>query len=163
MPAAPHPPLTGYYGSPEMRPAYLRALFDRTARDYDRINALMSLGWGRRYRREMLAAAGLRPGMRHARRRHRHRPGRRPRPGGSLTAGAAVVGLDASRGMLAEAQRAGAADLLVLGASTPCRSPTAASTSSASATRSATSPISTRLPRACAASWPRAGRCCCSS
>jgi demethylmenaquinone methyltransferase/2-methoxy-6-polyprenyl-1,4-benzoquinol methylase len=113
-PAAPHPPLIGYYTTPETRPDYLRALFDRTARHYDRINALMSLGWGRRYRREMLQAGGLRPGMRlldvatgtgqvaaEARR--------------VLGDTGAVIGLDASRGMLTEARRAGAADLLVLG------------------------------------------------
>lgn len=111
---APHRPLTGYYQTAEERPAYVRGLFDRTARHYDRINALMSLGWGRRYRREMLASAGLRPGMRvldvatgtgqvagEARR---------------LLAGRGlVVGLDASEGMLAQARRARAGDGLVLG------------------------------------------------
>lgn len=111
---APHPPLSEYYGAPEQRPIYVRRLFDRSARHYDRINALMSLGAGRRYRREMLVAAGLRPGM--------HvldvaigtgqvaREARRVLAGRGL-----VVGLDASRGMLAEARRVGAADELVLG------------------------------------------------
>jgi cyclopropane-fatty-acyl-phospholipid synthase len=62
--AAPHPPLREYYRAPADRPGYVQTLFDRTAGHYDRINALMSLGAGRRYRREMLVEAGLRPGMR---------------------------------------------------------------------------------------------------
>jgi demethylmenaquinone methyltransferase/2-methoxy-6-polyprenyl-1,4-benzoquinol methylase len=110
--AAPHPPLRKYYRAPADRPGYVQALFDRTAGHYDRINALMSLGAGRRYRREMLVEAGLRPGMRVldiaigtglVAREARH-----------LLAGSGrVVGLDVSAGMLAEARRLGAADDLV--------------------------------------------------
>jgi demethylmenaquinone methyltransferase/2-methoxy-6-polyprenyl-1,4-benzoquinol methylase len=37
-------------------------LFDETASDYDRINAVFSFGTGRRYRRQSLLRAGLRPG-----------------------------------------------------------------------------------------------------
>jgi len=59
----PHPPLTEYYGAPEHREAFVRALFDRTAPHYDGVNSLLSLGSGQRYRREALAAAGLLPGM----------------------------------------------------------------------------------------------------
>lgn len=112
--APPHPPLTGYYRSADERPAYVRGLFDRTARHYDRVNALMSLGWGRRYRREMLTWAGLRPGMRvldvatgtgQVAGEARH----------VLSGRGMVVGLDASEGMLAQARRAGAADALLLG------------------------------------------------
>jgi demethylmenaquinone methyltransferase/2-methoxy-6-polyprenyl-1,4-benzoquinol methylase len=112
--AAPHPPLDGYYRSAEERPAFVRGIFDRTARHYDRINALLSLGAGRRYRREMLGWAGLQPGMRVldvaigtglVAREARH-----------LLAGRGlIVGLDVSEGMLAQARRAGAADVLVLG------------------------------------------------
>lgn len=111
---APHPLLRTYYRSADERPAYVRGLFDRSARHYDRINAVMSLGVGRYYRRSMLTKAGLQPGMRvldvaigtgqvagEARR---------------LLAGRGlVVGIDASPGMLAEARRADAADALVLG------------------------------------------------
>lgn len=112
--APPHPPLTDYYRSAGDRPAYVRGLFDRTARHYDRVNALMSFGWGRRYRREMLVSAGLRPGMRVL----------DVATGTGQVAGEAhhvlngrgmVVGLDASEGMLAQARRAGVADALVLG------------------------------------------------
>jgi demethylmenaquinone methyltransferase/2-methoxy-6-polyprenyl-1,4-benzoquinol methylase len=111
---APHPPLTGYYRSAEERPAYVRALFDRTARHYDRINALMSLGWGRRYRREMLRSAGLRPGM--AVLDVAVGTGQVAGEARRLLAGrGTVVGLDASEGMLARARNAGAADALVLG------------------------------------------------
>jgi demethylmenaquinone methyltransferase/2-methoxy-6-polyprenyl-1,4-benzoquinol methylase len=112
--AAPHPPLMGYYRSAEERPAYVRGLFDRTARHYDRINALMSLGWGRRYRREMLQSAGLRPGM--AVLDVATGTGQVAREARRLLAGRGmVVGLDASEGMLARARGTGAADALVLG------------------------------------------------
>lgn len=112
--SAPHPVLPGYYGSVEERPGFVRELFDRTAVHYDRVNAFMSLGWGRRYRREMLEIAGLAPGMRmldlaigtgqiagEARR--------------MLAGRGMVVGLDVSGGMLAQARRAAAADLFVQG------------------------------------------------
>ncbi len=43
--------------------AELTRLFDRSARHYDRITSAMSLGLGRRYRREALERAGLTRGM----------------------------------------------------------------------------------------------------
>lgn len=60
----PHPPLTDYYGAPENRQAFVRSLFDRTARHYDGVNTLLSLGSGQWYRRDALKRAGLLPGMR---------------------------------------------------------------------------------------------------
>jgi demethylmenaquinone methyltransferase / 2-methoxy-6-polyprenyl-1,4-benzoquinol methylase len=61
---APHPPLPAYYASEAGRAAWVREIFDRTAPDYARIEWLMSLGYGSRYRREALVRAGLAPGMR---------------------------------------------------------------------------------------------------
>ena len=61
---APHVPLTEYYESEQHRQAYLREIFDNTAPDYDRIEAMLAWGTGPRYRREALARAGLKTGMR---------------------------------------------------------------------------------------------------
>lgn len=58
----PHAPLGEYYGAD--RRTFLRGLFDRTAVDYDRIEAMASFGSGRWYRRRALARAGLVPGLR---------------------------------------------------------------------------------------------------
>ncbi|NEV63476.1 class I SAM-dependent methyltransferase [Thiorhodococcus minor] len=60
---APHPPLTHYYRSEVERAAFVRDIFDRTAPDYDRIEALLALGSGGWYRRQALLRAGLAPGM----------------------------------------------------------------------------------------------------
>jgi demethylmenaquinone methyltransferase / 2-methoxy-6-polyprenyl-1,4-benzoquinol methylase len=60
----PHPPLTRYYADESERRRWLRGMFDRTALDYDRIEWLMTLGTGVRYRREALERAGLKPGLR---------------------------------------------------------------------------------------------------
>ena len=61
---APHPPLGQYYGAGKNRPEWVRGIFNRTAADYDRMEAAMAFGSGSRYRRTELLAAGLRPGMR---------------------------------------------------------------------------------------------------
>jgi demethylmenaquinone methyltransferase/2-methoxy-6-polyprenyl-1,4-benzoquinol methylase len=61
---APHPALPEYFGSEAQRRAFVREIFDRTARDYDRVERLMSFGTGSWYRRQALTRAGLRPGMR---------------------------------------------------------------------------------------------------
>jgi demethylmenaquinone methyltransferase/2-methoxy-6-polyprenyl-1,4-benzoquinol methylase len=60
---APHPVLSRHYPSESDRPAYLKGLFDASARHYDWINQILSLGTGVRYRREALLRAGLAPGM----------------------------------------------------------------------------------------------------
>lgn len=62
-PHPPHPPLTGYYADETRRARWVRAIFDSTAGDYDRIEHLMAFGTGPWYRRQALARAGLRPGM----------------------------------------------------------------------------------------------------
>ena len=60
----PHPPLTQYYADEHGRRDWVRAIFDRSAVDYDRIERLMALGSGSWYRRQALLRAGLAPGMR---------------------------------------------------------------------------------------------------
>ena len=60
---APHNPLTDYYQTEQDRQAYLRQIFDDTAPDYDRIEAMLAWGTGSRYRREALQRAGLKTGM----------------------------------------------------------------------------------------------------
>ncbi|MDB5965755.1 MAG: demethylmenaquinone methyltransferase [Polaromonas sp.] len=60
---APHVPLTDYYQTEQDRQAYLRKIFDDTAADYDRIEGMLALGTGSRYRREALVRAGLKKGM----------------------------------------------------------------------------------------------------
>lgn len=103
-PRAPHPVLKQYYQGDDDRQPFVTALFDGTARHYDRLCGVMSLGSGRLYRRGVLVRAGLRPGMclldvatgtgliaRSAR--------------SVLGDHGAVVGLDPSRGMLQEARK----------------------------------------------------------
>jgi demethylmenaquinone methyltransferase/2-methoxy-6-polyprenyl-1,4-benzoquinol methylase len=50
-PTKPHPILERYYGSEADRRPFVAALFDDTARHYDRVCALGSLGSGRQARR----------------------------------------------------------------------------------------------------------------
>jgi demethylmenaquinone methyltransferase / 2-methoxy-6-polyprenyl-1,4-benzoquinol methylase len=60
---APHIPLTDYYNTEQERQAYLRRIFDETAVDYDRIETMLALGSGSRYRRLALIRGGLKTGM----------------------------------------------------------------------------------------------------
>ena len=100
----PHPTLSAYYGRDEERAGFVRGLFDASARDYDRIERGMALGWGSRYRREALRRAGLVPGLKVL----------DVAVGTGLVAREAVrlvgdrrlvTGLDPSAGMLLEARR----------------------------------------------------------
>jgi demethylmenaquinone methyltransferase/2-methoxy-6-polyprenyl-1,4-benzoquinol methylase len=61
---APHQPLPEYYADEAARRDWVRAMFDRTAPDYTRIERVMGLGTGSRYRRLALVRAGLTRGMR---------------------------------------------------------------------------------------------------
>lgn len=61
--AVPHPPLTSYYAGEDKRASWVRAIFDTTAGDYDRIERLMAFGTGPWYRRDALRRAGLTQGM----------------------------------------------------------------------------------------------------
>lgn len=60
----PHRPLPGYYaeGDLEARERFLRDTFDDTAVDYNRLERLMGLGTGARYRYLALRRAGLQRG-----------------------------------------------------------------------------------------------------
>lgn len=103
-PRAPHPILKQYYEGDDERQPFVTALFDATARHYDRLCGLMSLGSDTRYRRGALVRAGLQPGMHLL----------DVATGTGLVARSAwavlgepnaVVGLDPSRGMLQEARK----------------------------------------------------------
>ncbi|MGH7388066.1 MAG: class I SAM-dependent methyltransferase [Candidatus Rokuibacteriota bacterium] len=104
MPTQPHPVLDHYYRRAGDRPAFVTALFDGSARHYDRVCQLISLGSGQWYRRWALGRAGLRPGMTFL----------DVATGTGLVARAATrilgdaraaVGVDPSAGMLAESRR----------------------------------------------------------
>lgn len=64
MDGAPHPVLTEYYRDETERKRRVNQLFDAAAGHYNWINRMMSLGSGRRYRRQALLRAGLAPGLR---------------------------------------------------------------------------------------------------
>src|SRR5215212_951776 len=60
----PNPPLLEYYGDATRRERFVRDIFDDTAPWYDDILGLVSFGSESRYRRQALARAGLKDGMR---------------------------------------------------------------------------------------------------
>ncbi len=100
----PHPTLERHYQRDLDRPTYVRALFDASARHYDRISSMMSFGTDKLYRRYALLQAGLEPGMSLL----------DVACGTGMVAGPAsaivgptghVVGLEPSAGMLGEAVR----------------------------------------------------------
>jgi demethylmenaquinone methyltransferase / 2-methoxy-6-polyprenyl-1,4-benzoquinol methylase len=103
-PMAPHGDLPEFYEGADARASYVRDLFDRGAPEYDWVSRLMSLGTDRGYRRQALRRAGVNAASRVL----------DVATGTGLVARAilecgvpaeAVVGLDPSRGMLAENQR----------------------------------------------------------
>lgn len=99
----PHPVLPAYYQRPDQRPGFIRDLFNETAPYYDWIDNVFSLGSGTRYRRECLAAAGIRPGLRVA--DIAIGTGLVAREAIAITGSeSSVIGLDASEGMLAIAR-----------------------------------------------------------
>jgi len=59
----PHPPLLKYYDGETHRSPWVRGIFNRTARDYDRLESIVGLGTGAWYRRLALRGAGLQPQM----------------------------------------------------------------------------------------------------
>ena len=108
---SPHQPLTRFYESAEQRPGFVRALFDTTAPSYDRVSWLLGGGTDRRYRREALVRAGLRPGMRLL----DVASGTGLVLRAALSAGVAasdITGLDPSHGMLQENRKHSAAPLV---------------------------------------------------
>ncbi|MDP9908007.1 demethylmenaquinone methyltransferase/2-methoxy-6-polyprenyl-1,4-benzoquinol methylase [Variovorax boronicumulans] len=58
----PHAPLPLYYNTEAEHQAFLRRIFDSTAADYDRIEAVLAFGTGPSYRRDALTQAGLTAG-----------------------------------------------------------------------------------------------------
>src|ERR1019366_8614081 len=58
----PHTPLPAYYGDEVEHEQFLRRIFDDTAPDYDRIERVLALGSGSRYRRAALQRAWLTAG-----------------------------------------------------------------------------------------------------
>ncbi|MEX2575754.1 MAG: class I SAM-dependent methyltransferase, partial [Halofilum sp. (in: g-proteobacteria)] len=60
---APHPVIREYYADEPSRKQWVNGMFDATAGDYDWINAMMSLGSGRLYRKQALQRLGLDAGM----------------------------------------------------------------------------------------------------
>ncbi len=124
MPDSPTPPirlLEHYWKDERSRRRFVDDLFDRTSGDYDRIERLLAIGTGSRYRRDALMRAGLRPGMRVL--DVATGTGLVAREALALagTAGL-VVGLDPSAGMLEQA-RHGERPILVraYGERLPCR------------------------------------------
>ena len=61
---APHPPIAGYFKAADQKREFVRRVFDGGASSYERIERLMAMGSGSRYRGEALSDAGLKPGMR---------------------------------------------------------------------------------------------------
>jgi len=59
---APHVPLREYYADEPERERFLRRIFDDTAADYDRIEAILSFGSGPWYRGQALQRARLKAG-----------------------------------------------------------------------------------------------------
>jgi len=116
---APIRTLRQYWADEGGRRRFLDKLFDATAGDYDRIEQLLALGSGARYRRQALQRCGLKPGMRVL----------DIATGTGLVAREAialvgptgyVVGLDPSAGMLGEARSLGIPLLRGLGERLPC-------------------------------------------
>ena len=61
---APHVPLMEYYADEQARKGFVREIFDSTAGDYDRMENILGLGTGMRYRGQAMERAGLKTGMR---------------------------------------------------------------------------------------------------
>jgi demethylmenaquinone methyltransferase / 2-methoxy-6-polyprenyl-1,4-benzoquinol methylase len=105
MATAPHPTLEKHYRKPEERQEYVDSLFDTAAPHYDWICQVMSFGSGQLYRRQALERLGLRPGMRLLDVATGTGPVARA-AAQILGDPRAVVGLDPSAGMLAQARQA---------------------------------------------------------
>src|SRR5215475_3437407 len=96
--------LDAYYADPARRQSLVRASFNRSARYYDGVNRLFSLGSGAWYRRMCLRRAGVRPGARIV--DIAVGTGLLAREALRLTGDrGAVIGVDLSEEMLAIAQR----------------------------------------------------------
>jgi demethylmenaquinone methyltransferase/2-methoxy-6-polyprenyl-1,4-benzoquinol methylase len=102
----PLPPLPAFYDGDDQRRQWLSRLFDHAAPHYDRIEALMSFGFGPRFRRSTLRRAGLTADMTVL--DVAVGTGALARAAlALLDARGRVVGVDPSFGMLAQAQKLG--------------------------------------------------------
>lgn len=99
----PHPVLSAYYQDPTSRQGFVQSIFDRTARHYDRINAIFSLGSGRWYRGWMLRRVGLKPGDKVL--DVATGTGLVAREAARIAGAGNVIGLDMSAGMLAQCRQ----------------------------------------------------------
>ena len=61
LPSGLKPPIRNRFGSTDQKNSFVNALFDRTAKHYDRAGAVGFLGTGNLYRKRMLEEAGLAP------------------------------------------------------------------------------------------------------
>jgi demethylmenaquinone methyltransferase / 2-methoxy-6-polyprenyl-1,4-benzoquinol methylase len=61
---SPIPILPGYFSNEAEKARFISSIFDDTAADYDRMERILGLGSGPRYRRQALERAGLTAGMR---------------------------------------------------------------------------------------------------
>jgi demethylmenaquinone methyltransferase/2-methoxy-6-polyprenyl-1,4-benzoquinol methylase len=101
----PHPVLDAYYSTAADRQSFVGELFDGAAHYNNRSGQMLDLGSGPMYRRQALWRAGLRPGMRLL--DVATGTGLVARGGVAILGEPrAVVGVDPSRGMLGEAQKA---------------------------------------------------------
>ena len=100
----PHPVIKKHYDRERDRRLFVTALFDESARYYDRVGAFLALGLGQYYRRWTLERAGLRRGMTvldvaTGTGQVAREAARIVHPSG------VVIGVDPSRGMLEEARK----------------------------------------------------------
>lgn len=119
---APHAPLPQYYSDEAGHQRFVRELFDATAADYERVERLLALGTGAWYRRQALRRAGLAAGMQVI----------DVGTGTGLLArealalcGGALIGVDPSPGMMAQAKLPGATLLQGCAEALPCADATA--------------------------------------
>jgi demethylmenaquinone methyltransferase/2-methoxy-6-polyprenyl-1,4-benzoquinol methylase len=115
------PILPTYYADEVERRRFIRDLFDRTASDYERVERMVGLGGGVRYRKEALERSGLKHGMRVL--DVAAGTGLTSRGAVALTGAATnVVGLDPSIEMLREARKTlGISIVQGVGERLPCR------------------------------------------
>ena len=110
-PLSPHRPLSEFYSATQARQSFVNGLFDEAAPDYDWVSGVMSFGQDRSYRKDALRRAGLQGGMNLL----------DVASGTGLMIEAAlelgvnpsqIVGVDPSRGMLAENRKRNPVTLL---------------------------------------------------
>jgi demethylmenaquinone methyltransferase / 2-methoxy-6-polyprenyl-1,4-benzoquinol methylase len=119
-PLSPHRPLSEFYSAPAVRQDFVNDLFNEAAPDYDWVSGMMSFGRDQIYRREALQRAGLTKEMRLL----DVATGTGLMIKAALELGlipAQIIGVDPSRGMLAENRKRNPVTLLEgTGEALPC-------------------------------------------